>query len=516
MRLLRILLGAGLVFGLLGGPVWAWDVDAPTFRYNGLNSYDRFGQAVANIGDFNGDGLDDLAVGAPYWDGVFKDCGAVYIFYGTGQIPGVDPDLSAATADVVIEGWLEEERLGHSIAGLGDFNGDGYNDLAIGAPGMIWNPVRDQGGGVYIFFGGPGVSGTIFAGRTDVYIKGEAAMDMFGFSVAGGVDFNGDGLGDLAVGAPGNDSLGDMSGKAYIFHGSTGAGGVMYGFNADHQIISDDAGDLLGYSLVFLPGFGHSSTRPVLAVSGLEDEAHNWNHPWAIRAKENSGLVYIIEAGTAAEPLPANVEAVRDCTWYFYGSQSGEDFGFKLARVGDFNGGGIEDLLVGAPSAQTVAGGNPGDDGGMAYLLLGERSSVQGRLGVFPKEDENTVLLYGQNVSRAQFGWSVCGVGDINRDGLADVAVGSIGQASLPPRGAKVHVFTGFLSDPTANEPATREAGSQAYVRILGERSPEGSFAYSLAACDFNGTGFMEIVVGAKDHDGEAGGSGRVEVYSLY
>jgi len=516
MRVTRVLLGLGLAFYLTCGLAFAWDVNTPAFRFGGMNAGDDFGHSVVNIGDFNGDGLDDLAVGAPFWDGVFQDCGAVYIFYGRGQGPGVHPDLRGDQASVIIEGWMEEERLGYSIAGLGDFNGDGYNDLAVGAPGMIWNPVRDQGGAVYIYFGGPSVSGTIYAPRADVYLKGEAAMDWFGFSVAGGVDFNGDGLTDLAVGAPGNDALGDMSGKAYIFLGSTGAGGMMYATQADHKITSDGAGDWMGYSLAFLPGFGYSAIGPILAVSALRDEPEFWEYDWTNRAHENCGMVYLIQAGTATGPLPEDIDATGPWgKWRFYGNQANGDFGFSLARVGDFDGGGTEDLLVGAPSTQTVAGGNPDQQAGMAYLILGERGSDSTYPWVLTYDDEKTVLIFGENNYLEQFGRSVCGVGDVNGDGLADVAVGSIGEASLPPRGAKVHVFTGYPWV-YSTEPTTLEAGSQAYLRILGEREPGGSFAYSLAGCDFDGNGIQEIVVGAKDHDGEAGRSGRVEVYSSY
>jgi len=516
MKIFKGLLGLGLGFCLFCSPAWAWDIDTPAFRFSGMEAGDQFGYAVANIGDFNGDGLDDLAVGAPYREGVFKDCGSAYIFFGTGQGLGAHPDLSGEGADVVIRGWLEEDRLGYSIAGLGDFNGDGYNDVAIGAPGMIWNETRDQGGAVYIFFGGPSVSGDIYAPLADVYLKGEAAMDWFGFSVAGGVDFNGDGLGDLAVGAPGNDSMGEFSGKAYIFYGSTGAGGMMYATRADHKIISDGTRDFMGYSLAFLRNFGHAGSRPVLAVSALEDEPWFWDIPSNINAHEDCGVVYLIEAGTDLGPLPENVNALTRSKWIFYGNRSNEDFGFKLASAGDFDGDGVEDLLVSALGAQNMAGGAPGEtEAGMVYLIRGNRSYSSTSPEFRAYADERTVLIYGENVWFEQFGRSVCGVGDVNGDGLDDVAISSIGEASLPPRGAKVHIFTGFPYV-YAPDPMYLEANSDAYIRIVGESSPGASFGYSLAACDFDGNGVMEIVVGAKDHPGEAAGSGRVEVYSAY
>ncbi|MCP5020037.1 MAG: hypothetical protein GY938_32835, partial [Ketobacter sp.] len=168
---------------------------------NGQSVGDGFGESVASAGDFNGDGKDDVIVGA---------LGSAFIFFG--------PIVSGTTinnADVILNGQSRGNWFGWSVASAGDFNGDGKDDVIVGAPRN--NNTGSFSGSAFIFFGG--VTGTINNPGTnaDVILNGQRAGDYFGRSVALAGDFNGDGVDDVIVGASENDTNGINSGSAYIF-----------------------------------------------------------------------------------------------------------------------------------------------------------------------------------------------------------------------------------------------------------------------------------------------------------
>ena len=197
----------------------------PVLTIAGENPGDAFGRAVA-IGDFDGDGSADLAIGAP---GFEEHRGQVYIYPGSAAEPDKVPDV-AVPAMRVIGDWPYNE-LGQAIAAIGDVNGDGYGDLAAGAYGYAsWK------GMLVVFHGGPGGLGsaegdaeplanadfTAFAeGALD--FKRFTASDNFGIPVAGG-DFNCDGYADLVTAAAsyGVDYETRQQGKVYVFSGSPG------------------------------------------------------------------------------------------------------------------------------------------------------------------------------------------------------------------------------------------------------------------------------------------------------
>jgi hypothetical protein len=166
-----------------------------------------FGYSTA-MGDFNGDGLMDMAIGAPGNDTSGNATGAVYIYYGKGNMaPG---ELAPSRADVMLTGLLNLSMFGYSIDCAGDINGDTIDDLVVGAPTYLNNQ-----GAAYVFFGGSLVNGT--ADKANVSMSGYAAGYLLGYAVTGAGDLNGDGLDDIAVSAPGA-----WRGQVYVFFGQSG------------------------------------------------------------------------------------------------------------------------------------------------------------------------------------------------------------------------------------------------------------------------------------------------------
>src|SRR5262249_20898853 len=148
---------------------------------SGQAANDQMGTSVAAAGDFNHDGFPDLIVGAPNNDAGGLDAGRVYVFYGNSGNDGV--------ADLILTGAAAGDHFGTSVAAAGDVNGDGNDDIIVGASGAGGT------GRAYVFFGGP--SPSTVPGLT---LNGAAAGDLFGDRVASAGDFNADGFGDVIVG----------------------------------------------------------------------------------------------------------------------------------------------------------------------------------------------------------------------------------------------------------------------------------------------------------------------------
>jgi len=166
---------------------------------------DHFGWNVSSAGNLNGDAYEDLIVGAPGNDTGGLDAGAVYIFYGRSLTNMVD--INATNADIIITGDNAGDKFGWDVAGIGDIDGDTVDDIIVGAPGAAGNQGR-----AFIFFGSTIANGT--SADADVVLNGTlGTAELFGHSVDGAGDFNGDTYDDVIIGAPGSD-------RAYIFLGT--------------------------------------------------------------------------------------------------------------------------------------------------------------------------------------------------------------------------------------------------------------------------------------------------------
>jgi FG-GAP repeat/Putative metal-binding motif len=181
------------------------DVDEADGALIAEASLDGLGSAVAG-GDLNGDGLADILVGAPGNDGGGEDAGAVYVCAGPATA-----SMNSPVAKLV--GETAGDKAGTSIAVIGDIDGDGAPDVAVGAPGS--DLADTDAGATYVLFGP--YSGLTELDGADVRITGAAAYDFIGQSVAGGSDVDQDGFPDLLVGAPYNDSLNAAAGAVYLF-----------------------------------------------------------------------------------------------------------------------------------------------------------------------------------------------------------------------------------------------------------------------------------------------------------
>ena len=247
---------AGQVFvfnGPLTGLRTAASADA---TITGSFANESLGAAVAS-GDMNGDGINDLILGAPRFPLNGNDTGRTYVFYGP-----VSGSMIATDADAILFGEDLNDSFGNSVASAGDVDGDGQADLVVGA-----NQLFNEGTGKAYLFKGP-IAGNIQASDATAIFTGEAAQDLFGTSVASAGDFNGDGLADVLVGAWDNGAGGSRAGRAYLFFGPLS--GAITAANADF-IVTGQPGDELGMSVASGDANGDGASDVMIGAPGFTD-----------------------------------------------------------------------------------------------------------------------------------------------------------------------------------------------------------------------------------------------------
>jgi hypothetical protein len=346
---------------------------ASSLRVDGAGIGDEAGSAVATLGDVNGDGIDDFAVGAPHADNNARpESGSVYVIYGGG--PGGTLDLaSLGSRGYRIDGAVPGHLAGTAVAAAGDLNGDGVGDLLIGAPHL-----GSDRGHIYAVFGGTGTGLDL------------ASLGGRGFTVHGPSN-------DLSL-LPGERRFGAS------LAGVRGGFGRTFG-----DVNGDDLDDfVVGSSADGMPGaFGF----PIGRV--------------------HSGAAYVIFGKNG--PGEVNVGSLQSTAGFpIYGAATGHRAGHAAAVVGDVNADNLADIAITAPGANHLGRAN----GGTAYVVFGKEGGQPVDLAAFGPSDG--FPIYGGEGNR--LGSSLASAGDFNNDGYDDIAVGG--------HGATVVLGKGFDADP--------------------------------------------------------------------
>jgi hypothetical protein len=380
--------------------------------FNGqLSNGDQFGSAVADLGDLEGDGVRDLAVGAPF-DG--NDRGAAWILFmdDNGR---VDQQQKISSNSGGFGGNLDDADLfGSAVAGIGDLNGDGAFDLAVGAPG------NDDGGtdrgGLWILF--LNAEGRVrdqqkIADGAGGFGGDLADDDRFGSAIADIGDVNGDGIADLAVGAPNDDDGSDNAGAVWILFMR------MDGSVASKQKISGNSGGFDG-NLDADDQFG-------AAVAGIGDLDNDGTPDLAVGAPGNDdggtdrGGLWIVFLN--AEGRVRNQQKIGDGAGGFDGGLADDDrFGSAIADIGDQNDDGVTDLGVGAPNDDDGP-----DNAGAVWVLM---MKTDGRVDAWQQLSDSAGGFGGDLDADDHFGAAIAGIGNLDNSGLKDLAVGAPGDDS--------------------------------------------------------------------------------------
>jgi len=389
-------------------------VASPDVSIFGKGATDQLGNKVASAGDVNGDGIDDILVGAfRNNDGGFNDTGAAYIFFGATNISGTKDLGGKDSADVTVIGEVASDLLGVSLSGAGDVNGDGFDDFIVGAR------YSDEGGAAntgvaFIFFGTSDISGTFDPGKglktADVTILGSLSLDRLG-SVSGAGDVNGDGFDDVIVGAFDNDDGIPGGGAAYVIFGASNLSG---NFDMGGGVQSADV-TIFGKA---------NSDRFGLTVSGGGDVNGDGFDDFLVGADRNDdggtyngGAAYVF-FGASNLSGTKSLGGADSADVTVLGKGVSDRFSYGLSNAGDINDDGFDDIMMGAHNNND--GGS--NDEGAAYVIYGGSNLSGTRF--LAGADSADVTILGKGIDDF-LGFSVSGIGDVNADGFPDIIVGA-------------------------------------------------------------------------------------------
>lgn len=420
--------------------------------WSGVYADDAAGSSISGAGDVNGDGYDDILIGAPGSDAGAEDAGASYLLLG-GPLATIPAALS--NADALLLGGQYGDASGEAVSGAGDVNGDGYDDILIGAPSR-----GVDAGTVYLLLGP--VTGTIALDDADYVLTAEDDEHRAGAALAVAGDVDRDGLTDLLIGAPGveespgraylitgadllNGSLSSaearISGRADERLGGAVSGGDFNGDGTDDLLLgaarSDEGGIVSGAAHVFFgdglnPGMSVTEDDAVLegestldlmgtSVSGSGDlNGDGYDDIVAGGPDDDNGNVdggsLMLVYGAYNLPNDSDGERLLEDA-RLLGDFYTEGAGAAVTIIPDISGNERDELLIGAPG-----NGISGADSGAAYLVYGG-----GLTGTLLLSERGEIIVGAAAGDRT--GFSVAGAGDVDGDGRYDLLIGAPGAA---------------------------------------------------------------------------------------
>lgn len=469
----------------------------------------KFGKEVSTAGDANGDGYSDILIGMPGYNNGIANQGAVFLYPGGPNGLGENPNWEA-------ESGQANSNYGYSVSSAGDVNSDGYSDIVIGAPHF------NGKGAVFVYNGDSGGPSTI-ANNSILFSQNGT---QFGYSVSSAGDVNGDNYGDIVVGAPFYTNGETNEGATFVYYGSSSGPSSTsdWSFETDklnafggYKVAS--AGDVNrdGYSDLLIGVFnyenGESGEGAAFAFHGSQTGL-SLTPDWSAEGNQidanfgisialagdvngdgfsdavigssyydndqvNEGTVFVYHGSSSGLSLTPN--------WMTEGNQDNALFGNSVSSVGDINGDGFSDVLIGAKEYD-----NGENDEGRIFLYLG---SPTGLPIITNWTDERDQI-------DSEFGTNISSAGDVNGDGYSDFIVSSPIWSTIQDNAGKVFIYHGSAD----GIPALK-------IKFNGSQINE-QFGFSIASAgDVNGDGYSDIIIGSPFFSNGESEEGKAFIY---
>jgi hypothetical protein len=433
---------SGSAAGLTIGPTWAVESDQASAQ---------FGVSVATAGDVNGDGYSDVIVGAEAYDNPETDEGRAFVYRGSAAglatAPGWTTNANQAGAE-----------FGYSVSTAGDVNGDGFSDVIVGA--RLYDNGQTDEGRAFVYLGSPTGLGTGPLWTAE----GDSQFAEFGTSVAAAGDVNGDGYGDVIVGAPYYFNANGTSGRALVYHGSPAGPAASPSWTSPLDLYATKFGECV-------------STAGDVNGDGYSDVIVGDSGRFHLVSKYGAAFVYHGSA-TGLTTTP---------TWIVEGSQAAGFFGASVSTAGDVNGDGFSDVVVGS------AGLNHATGEGRVFVHHGSPTGLD-TAAAWTADGDQVGGMFGYRVSTA---------GDVNGDGYSDIIVGADAYSNGQPYEGRAFLYEGSAAGLGASAAWTAE--SDQTMAALGRSVG--------TAGDVNGDGFSDVIVGIPFYSNGQSGEGRALVY---
>ena len=479
IRAIAILTVTALGFSMSGAPALSADLLlGADQRIDGVAANDFAATSSASAGDFNGDGTDDMVIGASAFDYLGRaDSGAAFVVFGSSS-PTPTIDLNAlGSRGIRIGGSAAGDGAGYSVAGGEDFNADGYDDVVIGAPEADFN-LRDKSGSVYVVFGGPSPVELDLATllTRGARIDGAVANSLFGRSVASPGDVNGDGRPDVLGGAP---ETGVAQGAAFV---------ALAPFSGTLDLLAPGSS---GYAINGAAGGGRAGT----AVAGAGDLNRDGRADVLVGAPQVgnngrpfSGSTYVVYG--LPSPASISLASLGGAGFRIDGAVAAQQSGRSVGS-GDVNGDGSTDILIGAPFSSF----NGRINSGSVHVVLGGAD-----LGPTDLASLGSTGIRLDGAAASLFFGSVLTAVDLSGDRIDDVVAASV-RASGNGRvdSGSIYIVNG---GPAV---ASRDLGVTAP-----DRQFDGAAAYDLAGAslasvgDVDKDGSQDLMIGAPWADNNA------------